>query len=1021
MVTSPFRQASFPGKYCPWNLKEHRSLDVPINALYKHHLHLLPSNSNAALYMPPDTGGMGLARLSDQIIIDKWAMLWRGLHADLSTRTATDGLLYRALRLGHTNTDPGIRSTIVPSKIPQLLTGLIELTSSLGISLCKGGSCPRNTPDQTIAQALHLSLHSKLDKKLMNLRISTLSDLMIFAPNQTNSWALPLIHSQLPLVQELLPPDAPAGDRSIRIGQFWSLEDEGGLNGYILEILGVLPNGLINIRKWIPLIPRATWIPDNIALHRRRARDKIWVHPAVPGISRGAGSTDTISPSSFRGRILRATLGQEEPITYLDDGQIPRKDIARQVFFCAEERLPSMPKHHNRAGASQDPIPQQFLQDCTNGPVDVFVDGSMRFPATALDHAFPQPKSHQVASYAQGGILILPIAAPSAPVSERNNDYSIITRSGPILGLCSPSSIELYTIILAIHCMESAQLTGTVYTDYQKAARVANNPSLLHSMGREGDLPLFQYLIMQLNRNPRIRLEHVKAHGDIKKCQKWSRPQWGNYYADLIAKNQESAFSVNHHTEMDLLPLEQLVRTHSSWHWLRANGHLVLEPLPQVIRRGTHLTYMRDRDSYRAHRGEQPKWQYAKVGLLNDLWKLNNSSLRAKAYAHRMVYDKGWHGGNRGKTAAPTTHTQEEWTACGLCGLQDSQHHWIRECKHPPVEALRRHAEAQVSDIIMELRVPTIKRTKRDPDLIHMAETLQGFASAAVHGEHLWLGVIYTNMIHHLQQHGLDFEFTTTKPCPRSNRWKQLVLKIIKPLLAAATAMWQIKEDSRRETLLGVPTAAERVSLARQKKHQGDIRKWFRRVQHKVGSLQHLTEDRLDIDHSDTADLLAETPTVPLHTTRLRRTATPTPAPPPPPAVRWRTTTIQDFFPLTRDNSKKMIAKNPLPNGQLPFLRRLRLDSDMDLDLSWLPPKETEEMERGPGSETAEALNIVDRSWNSSSSSSSGSSSSSSSSNSSSNLFSSIGSNNFIFRVSDSRSSLCNEGVDDSTKRRGVG
>jgi hypothetical protein len=270
--------------------------------------------------------------------------------------------------------------------------------------------------------------------------------------------------------------------------------------------------------------------------------------------------------------------------------------------------------------------------------------------------------------------------------------------------------------------------------------------------------------------------------------------------------------------------------------------------------------------------------------------------------------------------------------------MKDSQHHWIRECKHPPVEALRRHAEAQVSDIIMELRVPTIKRTKKDPDLLHMAETLQEFASAAVHGEHLWLGVIYTNMIHHLQQHGLDFELTTTKPCPRSNRWKQLVLKIIKPLLAAATAMWKIKEDSRRETLLGVPTAADRVSLARQKKHQGDIRKWFRRVQHKVGSLQHLTADRLDIDHSDTADLLAETPTVPLHTTRLRRTATPTPEPPSPPAVRWRTTTIQDFFPLTRDNSKKMIAKNPLPKGQLPVLRRLRLDSDMDLDLSWLPP-----------------------------------------------------------------------------------
>jgi len=81
--------------------------------------------------------------------------------------------------------------------------------------------------------------------------------------------------------------------------------------------------------------------------------------------------------------------------------------------------------------------------------------------------------------------------------------------------------------------------------------------------------------------------------------------------------------------------------------------------------------------------------------------------------------------------------------------------------------------------------MPTSKRTKKDLDHLHMAEMLHEFASVAVHGEHLWLGVIYTNMIHHFQQHGLDFKITSSRPCPRSNRWKQLVIKIIKPLLTA--------------------------------------------------------------------------------------------------------------------------------------------------------------------------------------------------------------------------------------------
>jgi len=72
-----------------------------------------------------------------------------------------------------------------------------------------------------------------------------------------------------------------------------------------------------------------------------------------------------------------------------------------------------------------------------------------------------------------------------------------------------------------------------------------------------------------------------------------------------------------------------------------------------------------------------------------------------------------------------------------------------------------------------------------------MTEMLQEIARAVVHGEYFWLGVIiYTNMIYLFQQHGLDFDITTTKPCARSNRWKQLLFKILKPLLSVAKEMW---------------------------------------------------------------------------------------------------------------------------------------------------------------------------------------------------------------------------------------
>jgi len=118
-----------------------------------------------------------------------------------------------------------------------------------------------------------------------------------------------------------------------------------------------------------------------------------------------------------------------------------------------------------------------------------------------------------------------------------------------------------------------------------------------------------------------------------------------------------------------------------------------------------------------------------------------------------------------------------------------------------------------------------------------------------------------------------------------------------------------------------------------------------------------------------------------------------------------------------------MIAKNPPSTGQPPFLRRIRTEPlDMNIDLSWLPPKETEEKDDGRGGvEERIALESSSSSSRSSFVYGVGGSSSSSSTSGLYSVFSSIGRSNFIFRDSDSRSSLSNESVDDNTKRRGVG
>ena len=79
---------------------------------------------------------------------------------------------------------------------------------------------------------------------------------------------------------------------------------------------------------------------------------------------------------------------------------------------------------------------------------------------------------------------------PASPIAARQQDVTIITGDGPTLNLSLPASIELYTMLLALHCMEIGSLVGPVYTDYLKVVQVANNPTILAKMGRDSNLPL---------------------------------------------------------------------------------------------------------------------------------------------------------------------------------------------------------------------------------------------------------------------------------------------------------------------------------------------------------------------------------------------------------------------------------------------------------------------------------------------------------------------------------------------------
>jgi len=88
-------------------------------------------------------------------------------------------------------------------------------------------------------------------------------------------------------------------------------------------------------------------------------------------------------------------------------------------------------------------------------------------------------------------------------------------------------------------------MTGVIFTDYAEATRV-NSWAALRNMGRKDNLPIYETLVSILETSPDILIQHVKAYERTQKQPQWTRAQWGNYYADRIAKGNEDDWADHH-------------------------------------------------------------------------------------------------------------------------------------------------------------------------------------------------------------------------------------------------------------------------------------------------------------------------------------------------------------------------------------------------------------------------------------------------------------------------------------------
>ena len=131
-------------------------------------------------------------------------------------------------------------------------------------------------------------------------------------------------------------------------------------------------------------------------------------------------------------------------------------------------------------------------------------------------------------------------------------------------------------------------MSGIIYIDYAEAIRIQTRDKL-RNWGRKANLPIYKTIVALLDTSPGIRQAYVKAH--------WTRAQWGNVYADRLAKGDEDIWATRH-VRWPIPYLENLVMRTSPWHWISQERHLLLEPISQLIQTKIPEVYLVDRDIY---------------------------------------------------------------------------------------------------------------------------------------------------------------------------------------------------------------------------------------------------------------------------------------------------------------------------------------------------------------------------------------------------------------------------------------
>jgi hypothetical protein len=342
----------------------------------------------------------------------------------------------------------------------------------------------------------------------------------------------------------------------------------------------------------------------------------------------------------------------------------------------------------------------------------IFTDGSFHTPRNPVLAVFDHHQPHVAA----GSVILW---APS-----RGKVLAFYIDNGAEVGVDSAPTMELLALYAALMLRAYLRHPIPIHTDSKTSVDKLLAPiKALDARTAGYSYALMCHALISKQSGPLLK---VQAHPERRaKPAEWDLLMWGNHMADAVASKGSGAQLKGippglHRSNLQAVAvparlIAESVACSIPLFWSVGEPHCfptANNPYPHIAQAQLQQ-YLEARESYSAGLQRNRDWQRVSSSFAARCWRLNALSLKGRAAALRVIWDKGMHGGNRSKGDHYSLSQRSFLARCTVCGGHDSADHWIRRCPHEAMMQYRADCVTAINKFIGQVKIELVARVLR--------------------------------------------------------------------------------------------------------------------------------------------------------------------------------------------------------------------------------------------------------------------------------------------------------------------